>query len=141
MNEKKIQFFTEDISYHIRKKESLRGRIVELVRLKNYHLGNVNIIFCSDRFLRKYNKKYLDHDYYTDVIAFDLSEHEKELSGDIYISLDRIRENAKEYGIPVGKEIARVIIHGMLHLCGMSDSTEELKSKMRQEENKFISGL
>lgn len=141
MNESLIQFFTEDITYKIRKKRILRRGIEQVVSEKGYRLGSVNIIFCSDRFLRRYNVKFLRHNYYTDVIAFNLSDQEKEITGDIFISLERVRENARKYRVTVAREIARVIIHGILHLTGMDDSTTELKMAMRSEEDKFISRL
>jgi len=139
MNEKKIRFFTEDITYRLQGKEVLRRGIVQLVKEKDYQLGAINIIFCSDMFLKRYNKAYLKNDYFTDVIAFDLSEEKKMISGDIYISLDRVRENAKMYHVLIKNEIARVIIHGILHLMGMEDSTDELKRAMKIEEDKFLS--
>ncbi|MBC8456988.1 MAG: rRNA maturation RNase YbeY [Bacteroidales bacterium] len=138
MNEKKIQFFTEDINDQIRERRYLRRGIEQLVRKKKFQLGSLNIIFCSDRFLRKFNKTYLHHDYYTDVIAFDFSGEERILTGEIYISLERVRANAKEYKVTLQNEIARVIIHGILHLMGMEDVTEKLKQKMREEEDKYI---
>lgn len=141
MNEKTIRFFTEDVTYTIRGKEILRRGILQLVQEKNFRQGPVNIILCSDRFLKRYNKDFLNHNYFTDVIAFDLSDDEKEISGDIYISLDRIRENAKRYRVTLQQEIARVIIHGVLHLTGMEDSSAALKKIMRIEENRFMSTL
>jgi len=141
MNESLIQFFTEDITYQIRRKRILRRGIEQVVSEKGYQLGSVNIIFCSDRFLRRFNVKFLRHNYYTDVIAFNLSDQAKEITGDIFISLERVRENARKYRVTVAREIARVIIHGILHLTGMDDSTTELKRAMRCEEDKFISKL
>jgi len=141
MNESLIQFFTEDITYQIRRKRILRRGIEQVVSEKGYQLGSVNIIFCSDRFLRRFNVKFLRHNYYTDVIAFNLSDQAKEITGDIFISLERVRENARKYRVTVAREIARVIIHGILHLTGMDDSTTELKRAMKCEEDKFISKL
>ena len=138
MNENRIQFFTENITYQIRQRANLRRGIEQLAREKKYQLGQLNIIFSSDSFLRKLNKKYLDHDYYTDVIAFDFSGEEFLLTGDIYISLDRVRDNAKEYKVTLQNEIVRVIIHGILHLIGMEDATEKLKQEMREEEDKYL---
>ncbi len=139
MNEKEIQFFTEDITYQIKGKGILRRGISQLATDKKYLLGPVNIIFCSDKFLKEYNKTYLGHNYFTDVISFDLSDDPELITGDIYISLDRVRENSKVYNVPLKTEIARVIIHGILHLTGMEDSTELEKEGMRKEENKYLS--
>ncbi|MBE0647028.1 MAG: rRNA maturation RNase YbeY [Bacteroidales bacterium] len=141
MNEKAIQFFTEDIQYQIKGKGILRRGIVQLIEEKSYRLGTVNIIICSDTFLKGYNKKYLNHDYYTDVVAFDLSENPEEIRGEVYISLDRVRENARIFRDTVPKELARVMIHGILHLTGMDDSTEKQREGMRKEEDRFLSTL
>lgn len=141
MSSKAIQFFTEDITYQIKGKEILRRGIVKLITEKELQLGVINVIFCSDRFLKRYNKQYLQHDYYTDVVAFDLSEEPRIISGDIYISLERIRENAKKYHVAVKEEIGRIICHGILHLTGMEDSNEALRLEMKKEENKFLSSL
>ncbi|NQV02966.1 MAG: rRNA maturation RNase YbeY, partial [Bacteroidia bacterium] len=116
MNENQIQFFYEDIAYQIKGKRNLRRGIDQLVREKEHQLGTVNIVFCSDKFLKAYNKRYLNHDYFTDVITFDFSDEESVITGDIYISLDRVRENAKTYKVMLYKEIVRIIIHGILQL-------------------------
>ncbi|MBN1198698.1 MAG: rRNA maturation RNase YbeY [Bacteroidales bacterium] len=141
MRDNTIQFFTEDITYQIKRKEILRRGIIKLITEKGFQVGDINIIFCSDRFLKRMNKRYLNHDYYTDVVAFDLSEKTEIISGDIFISLDRIRENARIYHVSVIEETARIICHGILHLSGMTDSTEELKLEMKVEEDKFLSNL
>ncbi|MFH1295935.1 MAG: rRNA maturation RNase YbeY [Bacteroidota bacterium] len=139
MSENTIYFFTEDISYKIRGRENLRRGIEQLVRKSKYQLGSLNIIFCSDRFVRKLNKKYLDQDNCTDVIAFDFSEEKFVISGDIYVSIERVRENAKEYKEKLQTEIGRIIIHGILHLMGMEDTTKRLKKEMKEEEDKHLS--
>lgn len=141
MNEEAIQFFNEDTSYRIRGKRNLRRGISGFVHEKGHRLGQVNLIFCSDKFLRGYNKQYLGHDYFTDVIAFDLSERQEEISGDVFISIDRVKENAGTFNVTMQNELARVIIHGLLHLMGMKDDTTEGKQAMRKEEDRFISRL
>lgn len=141
MNEKGIHFFTEGITYHLKGKRNLRRSLEKLISEKNLQTGNINIIFCSDRFLKRYNKEYLKHDYFTDVIAFDLSEDPLEVSGDIFASIERIRENSRRFRVRVQEEIARIVCHGVLHLMGMEDSTSELRDQMRKEENRFISAL
>ncbi|TSA27985.1 MAG: rRNA maturation RNase YbeY [Bacteroidetes bacterium] len=139
MNEEKIHFFTEGISYQIRRKNAIRDGIKRLIREKKRKPSFINIISCSDNVLRRYNKKYLRRSYYTDILAFDFSDDEGIIAGDIYISIDRVRENAKKYSIPIQMELARVIIHGILHLTGMKDATEEEKREMRREEDFYIS--
>jgi len=141
MNKKGIHFFTEGITYHLKGKRNLRRGIKKLISEKNLQTGNINIIFCSDRLLKRYNKEYLKHDYFTDVIAFDLSEDPLEISGDIFASIERIRENAGRFRVRVQEEIARIVCHGVLHLMGMEDSTSELRDQMRKVENRFISAL
>lgn len=141
MNNSRIHFFNENISFRLRGKKFLRERLSHLIRQKGYRPGNVNIIFCSDNFLRAYNKQYLGHDHDTDVIAFDLSDDKTELSGDIYISVDRVKENASIFKAAIQTEMARVMAHGILHLTGMEDTTEALKQAMGEEENRFLSTL
>jgi len=141
MNPESIQFFTEDISYRIREKRKLRGDLEKVIAAENFKCGPVNIILCSDRFLREYNQRYLKRDYFTDVIAFDLSGEQNKLSGDIYISLYRVRENAKQYNVPIKEELLRVMIHGILHLTGMADQRDEEKREMKDKENSYLKNL
>jgi probable rRNA maturation factor len=140
MDTKKILFYCEDIEFEIRGKENLRlwlNRAVEKEKLKS---GFINIILCSDKYLIKLNKSYLNHNYYTDIITFDFNNGNI-LSGDIYISIDRIRENAKEFKCSVASELHRVIIHGVLHLCGYADSSEKLRLRMKEKEDYYLSLL
>lgn len=95
----------------------------------------LDITLCSDDFLREMNKNHLQHDYYTDILTFDLSETTSTIIGEIYISLDRVKENANELNLSWIDELHRVIAHGLLHMCGFSDSDEVSKSEMRQEED------
>ena len=105
-----------------------------------FTVGELSFIFCSDEYLKKINFKYLNHDFFTDVITFDYSK-EKLLFGDIYISTDRVKENAKIYSSYFNEELFRVIIHGVLHLCGFNDKTEEEKNLIRSKENEFLSSI
>ncbi len=99
--------------------------------------GEINFIFCSDDYLLDMNKQYLQHDYFTDVITFDYSENNI-LSGDVFISIDRIKENAGEYKVPFEQELQRVMIHGVLHLAGYNDKTDEEKKEMTDKENEYL---
>jgi rRNA maturation RNase YbeY len=99
-------------------------------------VGNINYIFCSDEYLLEMNRKHLDHDYYTDIITFNYCE-DKEISGDMYISVDRIKENSVLLGTG-DSEIYRVIIHGVLHLCGYEDDTDEETEAMRKKEDEAL---
>jgi rRNA maturation RNase YbeY len=100
-------------------------------------VGDISIIFCSDDYLLDINKQYLNHDYYTDIITFDYVE-KNVISGDLFISMDRVVENAKQYEIPVLKELYRVVFHGVLHLVGFNDKSKEEKRTMTRKENQYL---
>tara|TARA_B100001758_G_scaffold61906_1_gene51451 strand:+ start:21 stop:434 length:414 start_codon:yes stop_codon:yes gene_type:complete len=99
--------------------------------------GDIVLIFCSDQYLLEINKKHLNHDYYTDIITFDYCV-EKIVSGDLYISIDRVKENSKIFNESFINELNRVVIHGVLHLCGYNDKTEADQKIMRNLENKYL---
>jgi probable rRNA maturation factor len=101
--------------------------------------GSINYVFCNDEYLLEINRSYLKHDYYTDIITFDLSVPGPEITADIYISSERVKENAGELGIPIYKELVRVIIHGLLHLVGFNDKGKDEKLKIRRAEDRFLS--
>lgn len=101
-------------------------------------LVQLDIIFVDDEELLMMNREFLQHDYYTDIITFDLSDDTQAIQGELYISTDRVIDNANTIGSSTTDEIIRVCIHGLLHLCGMNDSTESEKSAMRDAENKYI---
>ena len=100
-------------------------------------LGDINIIFCSDNYILDVNMKYLQHDYFTDIITFDYCE-QKVLSGDLFISVDSVRENSVYYGTEFEDELNRVIVHGLLHLIGYDDHSEEDVKVMREKENYYL---
>ncbi len=99
-------------------------------------LGDVNLIFCSDNYLLELNVKHLEHDYYTDIITFDYSE--ETISGDLFISIDRVEDNANSYKVPFSEELNRVIAHGVLHLIGYGDKSEEEAATMRIKESEAL---
>lgn len=109
----------------------------DLILSENKKLGDINYIFCDDEYLLKVNQDYLDHDYYTDIITFDYVKG-KTITGDIFVSLPRILDNASTLSQDSEKEFRRVLAHGLLHLCGYKDKTEEEESKMRQKEDFYI---
>ncbi len=111
--------------------------ILESIENENCTLGEINYIFCDDNYLLKLNQDYLDHDTLTDIISFDYSVG-KELHGDIYISIERVLENAKEFDVKENDEIDRVMIHGILHYCGYKDKTNDEKSVMRSKEDFYL---
>jgi len=109
----------------------------DLIFSENKKLGDINYIFCDDEYLLKVNQDYLDHDYYTDIITFDYVKG-KTISGDIFVSLPRILDNASTLSQDFESEFRRVLAHGLLHLCGYKDKNEEEESKMRQKEDFYI---
>ena len=109
-----------------------------MIHNEGYFPGNISFIFTDDDFLQEMNRRYLEHDYFTDVITFDLSVKKNILDGEIYISVDTVRENAKTYGGTGQTEILRVMVHGILHLAGYGDSNEDEKVVMRSRENFYI---
>jgi len=133
-----IHFHQEDISFQLQNIKALRLWIIESVFKENKRVGQLSFIFCSDNYLLKINKNYLNHDFFTDVISFDYTE-ENRISGDIYISLDRVKENAKEFSSLLKDELHRIIIHGLLHLIGYSDKTPDQKAIMKDKEDFYLS--
>ncbi len=133
-----IHFFEEDISYKIKNKAAVRQWITETIQAEGYKLKELTYIFCSDEYLLQINRQYLDHDTYTDIITFDNSEKERVIIGDIFISIERIRENAAKFNTTDTNELHRVIIHGALHLVGYGDKTAAAKQKMTQKEDFYL---
>lgn len=107
--------------------------------LEKKTIGSINFIFCTDAYLHEMNVKYLNHDTYTDVITFDYTENPPEISGDIFISSERVRENAKQFGTTFVMELHRVMIHGLLHLAGFDDKTAREQQQMRSKEDYYLS--
>lgn len=135
-----IHFHTEDIAFVLKNKTLLRKWITETIEGKKRKVGDINFIFCSDSYLLSINKQYLKHDTYTDIITFDYSKEATTIpiSGDIFISIDRIKENAKKFSKTTEEELRRVIIHGILHLLGYADKTKVAKEEMTKQENKYL---
>lgn len=137
-----IHFFSEKVSYTVRHKGRIREWVVAAAKKEKHSIGELNFVVCSDRYLRSVNKKFLNHDYFTDIITFPYSiPGSEEISGDIYVSIDRVRQNAKEYGVSVYEELHRVMIHGVLHLCGYDDHTPDQKAMMRKREDYWLKKL
>lgn len=133
----KIKFFYDRINYRIKRSKEVRNLIEKVIRKANKVPGDLNFIITNDKIVRKLNIEYLDHDYFTDVIAFDYSENVV-LNGEVYISIDTVKKNAVKYKVSLNSEIIRVIIHGTLHLCGIDDKSSEEKNIMRELEDKWI---
>jgi rRNA maturation RNase YbeY len=133
-----ISFFEEDINYKLKNKALVRQWIKETIVAEGFKLKELNYIFCSDAYLLTLNQQYLDHDTYTDIITFDNSEVKGDIVGDIFISIERIRENAVKFGHSEIDELHRVIIHGALHLLGYTDKSVVTKKKMTQKEDEYL---
>ena len=134
-----INFFSEDTSF-VRTNQATTITWVEQVIMNEKRvLGDLNFIYCSDAHLLEMNISYLNHDTYTDIITFDNSESVEHISGDIFISIDRVKENAVTLTTTFEQELDRVMIHGVLHLIGYNDKTVEEKSQMREKEDAWLS--
>ena len=134
-----INFFEEDIHFDLKNKNKVKTWVKSTIAAEGYKLQELNYIFCSDAYLLQINQQYLDHDTYTDIITFDNSEKKKVIEGDIFISIDRIRENAEKFATGELNELHRVIIHGTLHLLGYKDKTAGEKALMTSKEDKYLS--
>ena len=133
-----INFFNEDIDFKLKGKNNFKAWLKKVAEKEGFRINDLNYIFCSDQYLHKINLEYLDHDTYTDIITFDNSEEEKIIEGDIFVSIERIRENSSILNTLLEEEIKRVIVHGLLHLCGYNDYSIEDKEKMRRLESEYI---
>ena len=132
-----VSFFTEDTGFAFNQKRFTTKWLKIVAQSEAKALGDIGIIFCSDNYILDVNIKYLGHDYYTDIITFDYCEGDI-LSGDLFISIDSVRENASFYGVDFPMELNRVIVHGLLHLIGYDDHSEEDIAVMRAKENYYL---
>ena len=132
-----IKYFNDDIFFNLKRKRELTTVLKGIIGDKNKTIESLCVIFVSDEKILELNQKYLKHDYYTDVITFDNSVGER-ISGEIYVGVNTVKENASEYKAEFEDEIFRVIIHGVLHLCGYKDETEGQKKEMGEAEEKYL---
>jgi len=132
-----IHFFVEDVDDIKISKAKIKIWIKDCINDWEMKVGDINYIFCSDEYLRNINIEYLKHDYFTDIITFNYNE-KRHISGDIYISTDRVNENANEFKVDYLHELRRVMVHGVLHLLGLHDETSEQKDTMVNTENKYL---
>lgn len=135
-----ISFNKVDLPFQLKQATIMRNWIASTIQHERKSVGSISINFCSDKYLLRMNKEHLQHDYYTDIITFDFCEN-KTISGDIYISVERVKENAQVLGQPYTIEMKRVIIHGILHLCGYKDKTKQDARLMREKEDYYLSLL
>ena len=133
----KTEFFFEDIPTFEIDQEFANQQIRQLIEKENKESGEISVIFCSDEYLLEMNKTHLNHDYYTDIITFNYVDNNL-ISGDLFISVDRVKENAGKYNVHFYKELYRVILHGVLHLVGYNDKTNDEKKLMREMENYYL---
>ena len=133
-----IRYYYEDIKFEFKHKLLNNKWLRFVAQSEVRRLGDIGIIFCSDNYILDVNMKYLQHDYFTDIITFDYCE-EDVLSGDLFISIDSVRDNASYYGTEFEDELNRVIVHGILHLVGYDDHTEEDQQQMRAKEDYYLS--
>ena len=130
--------FNYETEFKLEEETKVSDWISTTILNENCKVGEINYIFCDDDYLHKLNVEFLEHDTLTDIISFDYSVG-KELHGDIYISIERVTDNAKDFNVDVAEELDRVMIHGVLHYCGFKDKTEEDAKLMREKENHYLS--
>ena len=133
----KIRFFCDGISFHLKAKRAITKLIKNVVADEKKTIDSLCYVFVSDEIILELNQKYLNHNYCTDIITFDYSCGNS-ISGEMYISVDTVRENAKDYNVDFKTEMLRVILHGALHLCGYKDDSEEEQQEMRKIEDKYL---
>jgi rRNA maturation RNase YbeY len=133
-----IHFFSEDLPFVLPQKLRRKHWLKQLASNEGFHIKELNYIFCSDEYLYQINVDYLQHNTYTDIITFDNSEKTGEIEGDIFISLDRVKENAETHQQDEETELTRVLSHGLLHLMGYADKTKQAASLMRSKEDAAI---
>jgi probable rRNA maturation factor len=133
-----IQFFFTDRKITLANRTALKSFIASIFKREKKCAISLTYVFCSDEYLLDINKQFLQHDYYTDIITFDLSSIKEQIEGDIYISIDRVKDNAEQLCTTLKQELHRVIFHGILHLCGHKDKKPVDKKKMRALEEKYL---
>ena len=131
-------YYHSECDFQLKDDESITKWLKDAISTEDKELGEINYIFCDDKYLLKKNQEYLQHDTFTDIITFDYTE-EKRLSADIFISIERVKENAIIFAVPFETELRRVIIHGILHLMGYKDKSAEDAETMRSKENFYLS--
>ena len=133
-----ISFSQADSKVTLANRVALKSFIEKRVKKEGFSIETLTYVFCSDKYLLKMNKDFLSHNYYTDIISFDLSETPGNLIGEVYISVDRVKDNAKTHGTSLKEELHRVIFHGALHFCGYKDKKPTDTKKMRQMEDLWL---
>ena len=129
-----IHFNESDIPCRVKSRLAVKSWLKQIIESRSKSVGEISIVMCSDKLLLETNQKYLNHDYYTDIITFDYTEEDK-ISGDLMISYERVKENAKKENVSVQEELRRVMAHGVLHLLGFKDKSEREAAEMRAQED------
>ena len=133
-----INFHTEEIDFKVLNPIKTKRWLKSVIESEGFELLEINYIFCNDKYLHKINVEYLEHDTLTDIITFDNSEEDQLIEGDIFVSIERIIDNTKDFNTTFEQEFKRVIVHGVLHLCGYFDKTDEDEKQMRDKEDYYI---
>lgn len=135
-----VKYYTDDCSYRLPEKRRTAAWLKEVAEAEGYRLGDVNYIFCSAARLLEMNKEFLGHDYFTDIITFDYSDLKGSgvVSGDIFIDVETVADNARIYRATKIQEMRRVVVHGVLHLCGQKDKTPRANAQMHRKEDKYL---
>lgn len=135
-----VSFYNEQVEMPVIQTKEVRNWITQVAKLHEKRVGEISYLFCDDEKILETNRQFLQHDYYTDIITFDYTEGDK-IAGDLIISLDTVRTNAEQFGQDYNKELHRVIIHGILHLCGINDKGPGEREIMEQHENEALALL
>ena len=134
-----IRYYNDSTTYRLREKRRVAAWLKTVAEAEGYTLGDVTYIFCSSEVHRKMNIDFIGHDYFTDIITFDYSELEEGVvSGDIFIDVETVADNARIYGVTAREEMLRVVVHGVLHLCGQKDKEPEDEKEMHRKEDKYL---
>ena len=134
-----VRYYNDSTTYRLREKRKVAAWLKMVAEQEGYTLGDVTYIFCSSEVHRKMNIDYIGHDYFTDIITFDYSELEEGMvSGDIFIDVETVADNARIYGVTAREEMLRVVVHGVLHLCGQKDKEPEDEKEMHRKEDKYL---
>ena len=135
-----VRYYNDSTTYRLREKRKVAAWLKMVAEQEGYTLGDVTYIFCSSEVHRKMNIDYIGHDYFTDIITFDYSDLKGEgiIHGDIYIDIETVRDNARIYGVSWLNEMRRVVVHGVLHLCGQKDKTPRANAQMHRKEDKYL---
>jgi rRNA maturation RNase YbeY len=134
-----VRYYNDSTTYRLREKRKVAAWLKMVAEQEGYTLGDVTYIFCSSEVHRKMNIDYIGHDYFTDIITFDYSELEEGVvSGDIFIDVETVADNARIYGVTAREEMLRVVVHGVLHLCGQKDKDPEDEKEMHRKEDKYL---